>query len=86
MVVRSCGIMMVIIDCSTCYNRLFDIINTKTLCRHRVRVIDTDIGIEEGPRMRPPLFFGPCIVTSLFEWTATDDNITQSIFSIDRNI
>lgn len=33
----------------------------------RVRVIDTDIGIEEGPRMRP-LFFGPCIVTSLFEW------------------
>lgn len=32
----------------------------------RVRVIDTDIGIEEGPRMRP-LFFGPYIVTSLFE-------------------
>lgn len=74
---------MVIIDCNTCYNRLFDIINTKTFIR--VRVIDTDIGIEEGPRMRP-LFFGPYIVTSLFEWTATDDNITQSIFSIDRNI
>lgn len=67
MVVRLCGIMMVIIDCSICYNWLFDIINIKILCRYRVWVIDIDIGIEEGFCMWL-FFFGFCIVMFLFEW------------------